>query len=450
MKFAKQMIDQKRLLVDLENFRIGEYDTVRDAYRAMIEEEGFDLANLAEDMIQHGLSPDPFYIVTHEEQKGDFTVIEGNRRLTVLRLLETPSLAAGTKVHRRFVDLAEEYAKQPVKQVECAVFPNRDAAFIWMERKHLDLEGRGVSKWNSAATARAYAHRGQVRAGKAVVDHLRSRAKLTRALESKLTAPSNLDRVFAMPYVEKALGVAIRKDGSIVYGSGDEVKGDRLLVRMLEAMSGPGFNVNNIRTLDQRKDLIDSFARLAVVGGAPASGSTAKAAVKKTTKSAKPNSERKTLALKGRANALSILQPRLQELYGEACTIEPDEHGNASGMLTRVFLELTLVHFLKSVKASVPLKREMSGRSHWGDVRLTMAEKVKAALEIVDPEKKNLSLKYARTCSSDPGAIHALQELHDFMHGLEAKPSGREVKRIWERFHPFFVAMYEHLGALRK
>lgn len=450
MKFSKKMIDQKRLVVDLENFRIGEHDSVRDAYRAMIEEEGFDLANLAEDIIEHRFSPDPFYVVPHDEQKDNYTVIEGNRRLTALRLLETPSLAAGTKVHRRFVDLAEEYAKQPMKQVECAVFPSRDAAFIWMERKHLDLEGRGIAKWNSAATGRAYAHRGQVRAGKAVVDHLRSRAKLTRSLESKLAAPSNLDRVFAMPYVEKALGVAIRKDGTIAYGSGDEVKGDRLLLRMLEAMSGPDFNVNNIRTLDQRKDLIDSFVRHAVVGGAVSSGSTSKAAAKKATKTTKPHSERKTLALKGRSNALSILQPRLQELYSEAQTIEPDEHGNASGMLTRVFLELTLVHFLKSVKASVPHKRDMSGRSHWGDSRVTMAEKVKAALQIVDPEEKNRELRYARTCSSDAGAIHAVQELHDFMHGLDTKPSGREVKRIWERFHPFFVSMYEHLGALGK
>lgn len=450
MTFVKELLDQKRLVVDLENFRIGEHDSVRDAYRAMIEEEGFDLANLAEDIIEHRFSPDPFYVVKHEERDGDYTVIEGNRRLTALRLLETPSLAAGTKVHRRFVDLAEAYAKRPLKKVECAVFLSREDAFIWMERKHLDLEGRGVSKWNSAATARAYAHRGQVRAGKAVVDHLRSRAKLTRALESKLAAPTNLDRVFAMPYVKKALGVAIHKDGTITYGSGDEVKGDRLLVRMLEAMSGPNFNVNNIRTLDQRKDLIDSFARYAVIGSAPAAGGKTKVAAKRATKATKPDSERKTLALKGKSNALSILQPRLRELYGEACSIQPDEHGNASGMLTRVFLELTLVHFLKSVNASVPKKRDMAGRSHWGDTRISMAEKVKAALDVVDPEMKNRSLKYARTCSSDAGAIHAVQELHEFMHGLEAKPSGREIKLIWERFHPFFVEMYAHLGALQK
>jgi hypothetical protein len=134
------MIDQKRLVVDLENFRIGEHDSVRDAYRAMIEEEGFDLANLAEDIIEHRFSPDPFYVVAHEEQKGDYTVIEGNRRLTALRLLETPSLAAGTKVHRRFVDLAEEYAKQPMKQVECAIFPEKRG------QVHLSRRGRWLRR----------------------------------------------------------------------------------------------------------------------------------------------------------------------------------------------------------------------------------------------------------------------------------------------------------------
>ena len=42
----KRDIETRLLEVDLGNFRIGDFDNARAAYKAMIEEEGADLANL--------------------------------------------------------------------------------------------------------------------------------------------------------------------------------------------------------------------------------------------------------------------------------------------------------------------------------------------------------------------------------------------------------------------
>src|SRR3546814_7745986 len=64
-----------------------------------------------------------------------------------------------------------------------------------MERKHLRMDGRGLSQWGTDATARAHAHRGKVRASKAVIDRLKAKGLISQTLEKGLAPRTNLDRV---------------------------------------------------------------------------------------------------------------------------------------------------------------------------------------------------------------------------------------------------------------
>src|SRR3546814_1752037 len=82
-----------------------------------------------------------------------------------------------------------------------------------MERKHLRMDGRGLSQWGTDATARANAHRGKVRAPKAVIDRLKAKGLISPTLEKGLAPRTNLDRVLQMPYMAQALGIRIAKDG---------------------------------------------------------------------------------------------------------------------------------------------------------------------------------------------------------------------------------------------
>src|SRR3546814_7683662 len=92
MGFIKKDINQNQLVVDTSNFRLGEQESVRGAYQAMIEEEGANLANLAEDIVEIGLSPaDSLIVIKHPELKNKYTSIEGNRRITALRSEEHTS-----------------------------------------------------------------------------------------------------------------------------------------------------------------------------------------------------------------------------------------------------------------------------------------------------------------------------------------------------------------------
>src|SRR3546814_1527503 len=69
-----------------------------------------------------------------------------------------------------------------------------------------------------------------------------------------------------MPYMAQALGIRIAKDGDISYENDDAAKGDKLLLKIVRAISAPGFNVNHIRIAEDRKDFLDTFAAGAVLG----------------------------------------------------------------------------------------------------------------------------------------------------------------------------------------
>src|SRR3546814_12222228 len=110
------------MVVDTRNFRLGEQESVRGAYQAMIEEEGAHLANLAEDIVEIGLSPaESLIVIKHPELKNKYTSIEGNRRITALRLLQTPALPAGTSLHTKLIDLSKQHTATLTENVKCGV-----------------------------------------------------------------------------------------------------------------------------------------------------------------------------------------------------------------------------------------------------------------------------------------------------------------------------------------
>lgn len=458
MQTQKKELETGLLSVDLGNFRIGDQETTRDAYHAMILEEGEDIANLADDIIKLGLSPAELFIVCPDpDKKGHFVVCEGNRRMTAIRLLENPALASGTSVHSRFVALAKQYALKPLKRVSCVVMDDKESAFVWIERKHRDLGGRGVAQWGATATGRADAFRGKIRASRAVLDHLRARRLLPGTLEASLSRQTtNLDRVFQMPYLASALGVKIEKDGTITYDNGDQKRGDDLLLRMVKRMAVAGFTVDKIRHLSDRKDFIDEFADHAVLAEPteePPPSGTAKHKTTKATKAKRRAAsplERTTLALRGREFTLVISEPRLNALYEEALHLNPDNLPNSAAILTRVFLELSTDHYLTKAKAALPKAHVDKGRRYWSDIGISLKEKISVALKLLDPAGNDPSLKEVRKALSTSDALHSVQALHDFIHHIKSDPDPKEVKRIWARWHPYLSLLFDTLQTLKK
>ncbi len=77
----------------------------------------------------------------------DYTVVEGNRRLTSLKLLTNPNLAA---THEQKIKQVLEETKERPKSIPCIVFPNRESIMKYLGYRHIT----GIKQWGMFAKAK--------------------------------------------------------------------------------------------------------------------------------------------------------------------------------------------------------------------------------------------------------------------------------------------------------
>lgn len=236
------------LRLDQKNYRTGPQKTQRDALRALIDDQGKKLVNLAEDILDMGaVSPgEPIWVTRDEDAPSRYVVLEGNRRLAALKLLESPALADGTVVEQGFRVLAKRYEENPIRDLEARVFSSRAEALPWQRRRHLtSASGVGLQGWRPMAKARANRDLGDAAPRfLAAVDLLQEDtedwANIADVLDSKWTT---VDRVLNAATLRSVLGVEIDpRTGAITFENGDDAAGKELLRLILRAIAAPEFN----------------------------------------------------------------------------------------------------------------------------------------------------------------------------------------------------------------
>ena len=89
-----------------ENYRFEPLSSQKEATDKMVEDQGDKLYSLVDDIVTNGLSPVDLIIVTPNEDNSKYIVLEGNRRITSLKLLNNPTL-----VDDKYVSLRKKFQK---------------------------------------------------------------------------------------------------------------------------------------------------------------------------------------------------------------------------------------------------------------------------------------------------------------------------------------------------
>src|SRR3546814_14127450 len=110
---------------------------------------------------------------------------------------------------------------------------------------------------------------------------------------------------------------------------------------------------------------------------------------------------------------LAVDEPRLNSLYDEALRLNPSTLTNAGALLTRVFLELSTEHFLKTMKVHVPPTHERSGRSHWSDLGVSLKEKIACAPQVLTPEEHTRDIKTHRHSMRNTLPLHTEDHMNE-------------------------------------
>lgn len=141
-------IDVEKLLLNPENPRlvVAGRTSQADLARVLYEEEGID--ELVPSLVEHGYFAEEPLVVVAADEEGFFTVVEGNRRLTALKLLLDSSLRA--ELDARGLPMLTLEQRERLERVPCVVYSDRADVLPFLGFRHIT----GAKKWAPFQKAR--------------------------------------------------------------------------------------------------------------------------------------------------------------------------------------------------------------------------------------------------------------------------------------------------------
>jgi len=218
MKYHEQTIKVTDIHLDLENPRFPPVNSQREAVEAMLNDQGEKIATLALDIYQNGLNPSAKLILFKEGSH--FIDGDGNRRLTALKILETPSLADSSPKIRKKIDAIIKRPGAVLTEVGCVVFSDRNAARHWILINHDgEQDGRGQINWNPEQKNR-FERKPSI--GLEALDLLAHKGLITNDDKSRVNK-STLDRLLSYKEVKTDLSIS-KKGDHYTFGNVDHLK----------------------------------------------------------------------------------------------------------------------------------------------------------------------------------------------------------------------------------
>jgi HPt (histidine-containing phosphotransfer) domain-containing protein len=424
----------------------------------MVTDQGAKLVNLARDIVEIGLSRADRFIVMRASGTGeDFLVLDGNRRVVALKLLNEPDLASGllgSTNLQRLRSLAKQFEDSPITQVRAEVYASQEEAVPWIERRHrTEMDGVGLVNWGALEKQRFSARHGVRSPALQILDFVVEHGQLSEDALSKLNrlATTNLDRLIADPDVRQQLG--IDKDGLRISTKLPNEEVVRGLQRIVEDLVYKRINVTDIEHKEDRVDYLRKFAESELpdsnkatlephllgeqAGTASGTSGTAVAGSTPTQGGQRTGRRKPRVGVIPRACNLNIDNERISNIYSELKRLKVDDYPNAAAVLLRVFIELSVGAYIQRNNI---IQNEHERRN----------TKLRHQLIKVSDYMKNNNLMTdqellpVRRAASDQHLLAAsINTLHGYVHNEHFSPIPSELKTAWDNLQPFMEEIWK-------
>lgn len=447
------------LFLDLDNFRFEHQNSQRDAINQMVEAYHDELYQLAVDILNIGLNPmDSPYVIPHPTDEKKYIVIEGNRRITTLKLLLNPKLIDDShlSLRKKFIKLKNSHADKLIHRVDCGVFPSRDEGNFWVVRKHANgLKGIGTKQWTSLQKQRfdkvttgkeAYALQviNMLNASSFVDDDFKTRMK-------KLNV-TNLQRLLADPAVREKLGLALQ-NGRLVSDLKPEVL-TKSFVDIISEMLTPSFKVGVIYSKSDRADYISKLFERIENPNIPENKVVLwelqeNQEIAETPKFVDSTIEKKVSTRKTRATLvpksfhLPITESRIAKIFKEMSGLLVKTCTNTAAILLRIFIEMSVDVYMEQFNL-LPVGVQTASQS-----KLNLHEKLKRVIEHLHTShfaNKDMT-KGIEMEISDRNSPLSPQTLNAYIHNYRISPIADNLIIEWDNIQPFFECLW---GAISK
>lgn len=267
----KADIKVDKLLVNPENYRFDPVKDQQEAMLVMLRTQKDKILKLARDIAQRGLNPLKRLAVI-EVDGGKYVSLEGNRRLTVLKLMSNPTELGGDYPFKGvFEDLHARYKDILPTVVECVVFSadQQDIADSWILLEHTgENQGVGTVPWNSVQKQRfELRHKQKLSSALQVLDLLRANGVDTSGILA-----TNVERLLTTPQVRQALGLDFTNKQLVLFEPEADVI--QKLKKVVERMKAKGFSVGDIYKVNDRLKWIQDVLGLQAAPATPQPATT--------------------------------------------------------------------------------------------------------------------------------------------------------------------------------
>lgn len=446
------------LQLDLLNPRLVEAETQLDALKALVDIGPGLFRTLMISIRDNGLDPgDAFYVLADEEDDSSYIVVDGNRRLSALKVLNEPSILKGMDLTdaeiKMLTSAAAGYTPGTIADVECVLFDDRKSADLWIARRHgRDLGGEGRLVWGPLEIERFQRDHTNLD----VIGFLERNTSLEaadwatvkKAVENN---SSSLNRFLSNKAFRRLIGLTVTTetdDSKVPYFTAAPETVVNVLEKVFVDIRDKRINTRTYNTAEDIEGYIEQLPsklkgdgkhngspqrfRDADIAKAtkPATVAKAAASAAKTTQATRP---RQTLAEKKHP----FRQPETtkgQRLVYEASRLNTASYPLACAYVLRAMIEHTVdsymtTHGIPRQEGSKPIelhRRAEAVIAHLIAAQTATGQELRAATRVLGNTKDKSSI----------------QALNDYHHGQYVIPAADALRASWDACIPLFIAVY--------
>jgi hypothetical protein len=440
----------EELFLDHDNPRITHADGQQEALQKIVKDQKTKLVKLALSVVDNGLNPMDRFLVLRQRPTG-FVALEGNRRVAVLKLLTNPAVMSGLDMpppmKKILGRLAERFSKEKIKAkiepIPAFELASRQEGDYWLELRHKgENQGAGIVDWTSVASQRFRNKSPAIQALEMVTSALApdERSKITEKFPL-----STLQRFVEDREVRKAIGLDVKQGKLVTTLPAKEVI--KPLKRIVLDLATKEKRVGSFMKTPQMMEYVGGFDKTSKPDFSKAK--TKERAVEEIPvaefgRPAKPRprqppdpSARNEVVPKN--CKLNVTKNRASAIYRELRALKLDAAPNAIAVLMRVFLEISLDHFLDDNKISLKVPRS-GGGERFKTLEEKLQETVGILVKVGVPSDHFAAIN--RSISDKNSPMHS-ELLHAYVHDRFSTPLPKTLMAAWDHAQPLFEKIWK-------
>jgi len=440
----------EHLVLDNDNPRITHADSQQQTLQKVVTNQKSKLIKLAESIVEHGLSPiERLMVLEVTSNPKRYIALEGNRRVAALRLLTNPAAMTGLEMpsgmQKTIEKLARVFDKSKIEPIDCFEVKSRQEGKYWIELRHNgEDQGRGVVGWKPITAARFRDKEPAIQAFEMVIEHGGFTEDEAEELRSGFSL-TTLRRLMESKDVRELIGLS-EKGGQLL----TKLPGNELikpLKKMVVDIANKDVDSRAFNTKEQMVKYVSGFGKAdkpdlsKKVSERPIDGiekrEFAKAVRKSNKRRSSDPSDRKQVVPKN--CPIDVTDNRISEIYQELRTLKLADARNAIAVLLRVFLEMSVDHFLENNGGSLTFKSP-DGKTRHKKLDKKLAETIDLVVSVGNVPRTHFA-SVIRSLSVESSPMN-IELFHRYVHERFATPSPKELTAAWNNAQPLFEKIW--------